>query len=134
MAPKKMPSKKKPVSGKKTKTVSGGSKKITAISKQLTKTEIVREIATMTDLKPKDISRVLFEALPTLFAGSLNVKKGGCGIFVLPGTLKIQVIHKPATKARKGINPFTGEETTFKAKPARHVVKIKPLKKLKEMV
>ena len=48
--------------------------------------------------------------------------------------MKIKVVRKPATKARKGINPFTGEETTFKAKPARNVVKVLPLKGLKDMV
>ena len=48
--------------------------------------------------------------------------------------LKIKTIKKPAQKARKGINPFTGEETMFKAKPARNVVKIRPLKNLKDMV
>jgi nucleoid DNA-binding protein len=44
----------------------------------------------------------------------------------------VQVVNKPATKARKGINPFTGEETMFKAKPARNVIKVRPLKKLKD--
>jgi nucleoid DNA-binding protein len=48
--------------------------------------------------------------------------------------MKVTVVRKPATKARKGINPFTGEETIFKAKPARNVVKIRPLKNLKDMV
>jgi hypothetical protein len=46
----------------------------------------------------------------------------------------VAVVRKPATKARKGINPFTGQETLFKAKPARNVVKIRPLKNLKDMV
>jgi hypothetical protein len=32
------------------------------------------------------------------------------------------------------INPFTKEETLFKAKPARNVVKNRPLKGLKDMV
>jgi nucleoid DNA-binding protein len=53
---------------------------------------------------------------------------------VLPGLAKIKVIRKPATKERKGINPFTGEEAVFKAKPARNVIKIQPLKALKDMV
>jgi len=44
------------------------------------------------------------------------------------------VVRKPAVKAHKGINPFTGEETMFKAKPARNVVKIRALKSLKDMV
>ena len=59
--------------------------------------------------------------------------KKGPGLFAVPGLMKIVVIQKPAVKARKGINPFTGEETTFKAKPARNVVKIAALKNLKEM-
>jgi len=63
-----------------------------------------------------------------------HVKKKGCGEFVLPGLLKINTVRKPAVKARKGINPFTKEEQMFKAKPAKTVVKIRPLKKLKDMV
>jgi len=48
--------------------------------------------------------------------------------------MKVKVVRKPATKARKGVNPFTGEEMMFKAKPARNVVKVLALKGLKEMV
>jgi nucleoid DNA-binding protein len=48
--------------------------------------------------------------------------------------MKVVVVRKPATKARKGINPFTKQETMFKAKPARNVVKIRALKALKDMV
>jgi len=51
----------------------------------------------------------------------------------MPGLMKVKVVRKPATKARPGINPFTGEETIFKAKPARNVVKVQPLKALKDM-
>jgi len=63
-----------------------------------------------------------------------NLKPRGPGIFNMPGLFKIKVNKKPAKKARKGINPFTGEETMFKAKPAHKVVKITPLKALKDMV
>jgi nucleoid DNA-binding protein len=49
------------------------------------------------------------------------------------GLVKIKVVHKPATKARKGINPFTKQEQMFKAKPARNVIKVRPLKALKDM-
>jgi nucleoid DNA-binding protein len=63
-----------------------------------------------------------------------HIKKRATGQFTLPGLMKIEVKRKPATKARKGINPFTGEETMFKAKPARNVVKVRPLKKMKDMV
>ena len=52
----------------------------------------------------------------------------------VPGLMRITVKRKPATKARKGINPFTKEEVMFKAKPARNVVKVRPLRGLKEMV
>ena len=58
----------------------------------------------------------------------------GPGIFTVPGLMKIKVFRKPATKARKGVNPFTGEEMMFKAKPARNVVKVLALKNLKAMV
>jgi nucleoid DNA-binding protein len=63
-----------------------------------------------------------------------HIKSGGPGIFVMPGLLKINVVKKPARSARKGINPFTGEEIMIKARPAYKAVKIKALKKLKEMV
>ena len=74
----------------------------------------------------------MFEDLAALIAK--NLKKSGPGVFTIPGLSKIKVVRKPATKARKGINPFTQEEMMFKAKPARNVVKIYPLKALKDMV
>jgi nucleoid DNA-binding protein len=52
----------------------------------------------------------------------------------MPGLLKLKLVRKPATKARMGKNPFTGQEMMIKAKPARNVVKAQPLKSLKEMV
>ena len=61
-----------------------------------------------------------------------SIKKRALGEFTIPGLMKITTVKKPATKARKGINPFTGEETTFKAKPASVAVKVRPLKKLKD--
>jgi len=61
------------------------------------------------------------------------VGKKGPGLFVLPGLMKIMVIQKPASKAHKGINPFTKQEQMFKAKPARKVIKVRALKALKEM-
>lgn len=56
------------------------------------------------------------------------------GVFTVPGFAKFTVIKKPATKARKGINPFTGEPTVFKAKPARKVVRARPVKAAKDAV
>ena len=96
-----------------------------------TKSESMSYIAEQTGLTKKDVSSV-FEALSGLIKRDL--KKNGPGIFSVPGLMKIKVVRKPATKARKGINPFTKEETVFKAKPARNVVKIAALKALKDMV
>ena len=107
-------------------------KKLASVSKAFTKGEVMTRIASMTDLSRKEVSAV-FESLQNIIEGHLR-KRGGVGEFTLPGLLKCRVVKKPATKARIGINPFTGEEATFKAKPARNVVKIRPLKKLKEMV
>ncbi len=106
-------------------------RKITAIKKPMTKSAIINEIAQNTELTKKQISSV-FDELAILI--ERHIKKRAPGKFVLSGLMKIEVKRKPATKARKGINPFTGEETVFKAKPARNVVKIRPLKKVKEMV
>lgn len=96
-----------------------------------TKSEIFSVLADTTGLSKKDVSQV-FVSLADLI--SKDVGKKGCGLFTVPGLMKVRRVHKAATKARKGINPFTGEETTFKAKPARNTVKIRPMKALKDMV
>jgi nucleoid DNA-binding protein len=101
-----------------------------ALKKPLTKSQILGELADATELSKRDVGGVM-DALSDLIGKNL---KGGPGVFNVPGLMKIKVVRKPATKARKGINPFTGEETMFKAKPARNVVKVLPLKALKEMV
>ena len=97
----------------------------------MTKSAIVEELALKTELTKKQVSAV-FDELSILI--ERHIKKRAPGQFSLPGLMKIEVKRKPATKARKGINPFTGEEAIFKAKPARNVVKIRPLKKVKDMV
>lgn len=139
MAVKKL-AKKKPVAAKTMKKATAKvakakpvtlSKKATPITKSYTKSQILGDIANVVGLAQKQVASVL-EVLHHVI--ERHVKKGGAGVFVLPGLLKIQVIHKPATKARKGVNPFTGLETMFKAKPARNVIKIRALKKLKSMV
>ena len=104
---------------------------VKTIKDPMTKSQLYTTIAENTELKKKDVVAV-FDAMTTLING--HVKKNGAGIFTLPGLCKIKVVRQPATKARKGINPFTGEPTIFKAKPARNVVKILALKALKEMV
>ena len=98
-------------------------------AKAPTKSEIHASIAESTQLSRKQVSAV-FESLSEQIKHAVGKK--GPGIFAVPGLLKITVINKPATKARKGINPFTKEETIFKAKPARKVIKVRPLKALKD--
>ncbi len=124
-AKKKAPAKKAPA-----KKASAPEKKIKAIKERYTKTQLVTQISENTELAKKDVQAVLNE-LSDAIEG--HIKKRACGEFVLPGLMKITTVKKPAKKARKGINPFTGEETTFKAKPASIQVKIRPLKKIKEM-
>ncbi len=106
-------------------------KKAAGAKKPMTKSEILSSLSESTELSKKEVAGV-FEDLAALIAK--NLKKSGAGVFTIPGLSKIKVVRKPATKARMGINPFTKEETMFKAKPARNVVKIQPLKALKDMV
>ena len=84
--------------------------KITAVKKPMTKSAIVEELAQKTELTKKQVSSV-FDELSVLI--ERHVKKNAAGQFTLPGLMKIEVKRKPATKARKGINPFTKEETVF---------------------
>jgi nucleoid DNA-binding protein len=88
-------------------------------------------LAETTRLGKKEIAAV-FSALGALIGKELGKK--GPGQFVIPDLLKLKVVRKPATKARPGKNPFTGEPMTIQAKPARNVVRALPLKALKEMV
>jgi nucleoid DNA-binding protein len=100
-------------------------------AKPATKSEILSNIAEATKLSRKQVASV-FDAL----SGQIKtaVGKKGPGVFALPGLMKVVVIHKPATPERKGINPFTKQEQLFAAKPARKVIKVRPLKALKDMV
>ena len=105
-------------------------KKGTAIQERYTKSQIITEISEKTDLTKVQVDSVLNEMSDLI---ERHIKKRACGEFILPGLFKITTQKKPATKARKGINPFTGEEMMFKAKPASTSVKIRTLKKLKDM-
>jgi nucleoid DNA-binding protein len=102
-----------------------------AVKKPTTKAETYTYVAEKTGLTKKDVGAV-FESLNTLIKRDL--RRTGPGVYTVPGLMKIKVVRKPATKARKGVNPFTGEPMTFKAKPARNVVKVLALKALKDMV
>ncbi len=127
-AAKKAPAKKAPA--KKVAAKKAPAKKAaSAISEKMTKSQIVATLAESTELSKKQVNDVL-DGLNDLIERS--IKKRAVGEFTIPGVMKITTVKKPARKARKGINPFTGEATVFKAKPASIAVKIRPLKKLKE--
>lgn len=114
---------------KKAPAKAAGGKKV-KVSSAYNKSTLYNHLAQTTGLSRKQVASV-FDELKGAIQG--HVAKDGPKVFTLPGLLKVKVVHKPAQKARKGINPFTGEETTFKAKPARNVVKVQALKTLKEM-
>jgi nucleoid DNA-binding protein len=121
---------KKKAKKKTAKKKTAATKTIRAIKDPYTKSTLYSELSERTGLAKKEIASV-FDNLGDIVEG--HVKRNGAGTFTMPGMLKVKVVKKPATKARKGINPFTGEPTVFKAKPARNVVKVLPLKALKEM-
>jgi nucleoid DNA-binding protein len=93
------------------------------------KSEVVAQICKDAELSRKQVAAV-FESLGGIIKKSLR----GSGMFTLPGLLRMKVVKKPATKARKGINPFTKEKMIFKAKPASKKVRVLALKNLKSMV
>src|SRR5271156_2549557 len=96
---------------------------------QMTKSQLIEKISAENEVAKKDVKGVL-ETLATI--GYKELKK--TGVFLVPGFAKFVVIKKPATKARKGTNPFTGEAMTFKAKPARKIVRARPVKAAKDAV
>jgi nucleoid DNA-binding protein len=102
---------------------------ITPITEKFTRTTLIEAVATTCGVEKKDVKKV-YLAMEAMMLGSL-IKKGR-GEFIWPTLFKIVTKEKPATKARKGISPFTGEECMFKAKPKTTVVKIRPLGKVKK--
>jgi len=112
------------------KKVAAAPKPVRAIKEPYTRTALLSHLAESTELTKKQVASVL-DGLKLVIEG--HVKRNSAQVFTMPGLLKIKVTRKPATKARKGTNPFTGEEMMFKAKPARNVVKVLPLKALKDM-
>ena len=104
---------------------------IDRMGKPMSKSDLISKLAEENDgkLSRKDVKGVL-ESLATI--GYKELKK--TGIFLVPGFAKFVVIKKPATKERKGINPFTKEPTVFKAKPARKIVRARPVKAAKDAV
>jgi nucleoid DNA-binding protein len=100
-----------------------------SIKSVLTKSQLVAHLADAAKVAGKDV-RLLLAALEETIRASISRK--GPRTFVLPGLLKITAVAVPAKKARKGVNPFTGEATVFKAKPATVKVKVRPMKRLKD--
>src|ERR1700739_863722 len=101
------------------------------MTKMLSKSEVVERVTELHSdkLTRKDVKNVI-ESLAGV--GYKELKKTGA--FLVPGFAKFVVIKKPATKARKGINPFTKEPTIFKAKPARKILKASPVRAAKDAV
>ena len=96
----------------------------------LTKSQLVEKISeSHSEMSKRDIKGII-ESLATV--GHKELKKAG--VFVVPGFAKFVVVKKPATKAREGTNPFTGEKMMFKAKPARKIVRARPVKAIKDAV
>jgi nucleoid DNA-binding protein len=106
-------------------------KKSAPIAAAMTKSQLAAAIAEQTKLSKRQVAGVI-EALGEHI--SRHLKPKGVGKFTMPGIAKFTTINKPARKARKGVNPFTGEEIMIKAKPASRGVRIRPLKALKDQV
>merc|ERR1712211_124357 len=97
--------------------------------KAITATAAYQSVAETTGLKQKVVKGVV-EAMIGVAADQLK----NAGSFKIAGALNLKLKSKPATPARKGVNPFTKEPCVFKAKPASKTVRALPMKKLKEMV
>lgn len=96
-------------------------------NKRMSKTEFVEAIAAESGLEKKQVNAVL-DGLTGVVYKELKAQHE----VVIPGLLKLTAVTKPAVPAREGINPFTKEPTTFKARPARKVIKPRALKALKD--
>lgn len=99
------------------------------IKETLNKTGLVAHIADSSGVEAKEVRKVMAALEGAITA---SVSKKGSGSFILPGFLKINAIKVAAKPKRKGINPFTGQEQVFAAKPASLKIKVRPLKKLKD--
>jgi nucleoid DNA-binding protein len=113
------------------KTAKKKSMKISPANQRRSRADTVRTIAEATELKPGKVKEV-FSALGSIMAADLSKK--GPGEFNFNGLIKLRTVDKPATKARKGRNPFTGEEIMIKAKPASRKVRARALRSLNGMI
>lgn len=129
----KMPKKTKTVktSAKKQSAQKTEVKKLKAIKDPYSKSQLLQHIAENAELNKKKVAEV-FALLENVI--NAHLCKNGAGVFTLTGIAKFKTKRMPAQKTRKGRNPFTGEDVMLKAKPARNVVKVRVLKKLKDSV
>ena len=101
------------------------------VDKPFNKSQIINTIACRSCISKKDVGKIM-DTLFEIISAHLK-KRSGVGEFTLPNVAKFKIINKPATKARQGVNPFSGEKMTFAAKPARNLVKVRALKKIKDV-
>lgn len=122
---------KKATKSAKTTKVAKKAYKPTTSAKVRTRSQIIAELATASDIK-KTVVKEVFENLGTMIGTDLSGR--GPGVFSFMGLMKLKTVKKPATKERTGVNPFTGETQVFKAKPASKKVRVRPTKTLNAMV
>jgi len=104
--------------------------KISASAKRRSRGDVVKTVAAATELKTGKV-REVFDVLSQIIAADLGK---GSGEFNFNGLMKLRTVKKPATPARKGRNPFTGEEIMIKAKPASRKVRVRALRNLNNMI
>ena len=100
-------------------------------NQRMTKSQFVTTLAEQSGLKKKQASSAL-DTINAMVAQQLG--KRGPGEVLIPGLLKLNIVDKPATRKHEGVNPFTKEPMTYKAKAARKVIKVRPLKALKDAI
>ena len=129
-AKKKMSATKKKVSSRTSAMERRRAKKLIAIRTPMTQAQMATEIAVDTGFSRTDVITILESFGDQVYR---HLKSRSCGQVKVLGMFNVNKVKKPARKARKGINPFTGEQIMIKAKPATQVIKVRPLKGLKEM-
>jgi nucleoid DNA-binding protein len=97
----------------------------------MSKSQFVTTLAEKSGLNKRQATSAL-DTINAMVAQQLG--KRGPGEVLIPGLLKLSVIDKPATRKHEGINPFTKEPMTYKAKAARKVIRVRPLKALKDTI
>ena len=100
-------------------------------NKRMSKSQFVTTLAEKSGLNRKQAASAL-DTINAMVAQQLG--KRGPGEVIIPGLLKLSVVDKSATRQHEGVNPFTKEPMTYKAKAARKIIKVRPLKALKDAV